>query len=59
MALEADWGSSTVLEETRVASAVGFPVPGECVAAFCGARVSRACMSRHGAQYVIAPTGRG
>ena len=30
MALEADCGSSTVLEELRVASTRGFFVPGEC-----------------------------
>ena len=30
MAFEADCGSSTVLEEIRVASTAGFPVPGEC-----------------------------
>ena len=32
MAFEADCGSSTVLEAFRVASTVGFFVPGECQA---------------------------
>ena len=58
MAFESDCGVSMVLEETRVASAVGFSVPGECVAAFCGVRVSRAGLSQHGAQHVTAPTER-
>jgi hypothetical protein len=30
MAFAADCGVSTVLEEFRVTSTVGFPVPGEC-----------------------------
>ena len=58
MALEADWGSSTVLEAFPLTAAVGFLAPGNCVAAVCGARVSRACLSRQSVRYVTEPAGR-
>ena len=54
MAFEADCGVSTVLEESRVASTVGFLVPGECWAtcSICGLDISAAVSG------LLTPAGR-